>query len=110
MKFGYRGVMPDTSKRPPAPPKRGEAAWRAQRDAIASRNEKASRKARARRQGKDAKKPPPGGPPREAKPTNWPPARPPPTGESAQSWRSANRKDGMASTSKQKTTMAKLNR
>ena len=44
--------MSDTSKskRPPEPPKRGEAAWRAQRDAIASRNEVASRRARARRQ------------------------------------------------------------
>jgi hypothetical protein len=31
-------------------PKRGEAAWRAHRDAIASRNERASRLARARRQ------------------------------------------------------------
>lgn len=34
-------------------PKRGEAAWRAQRDAIASRNEQASKRARARRQAKD---------------------------------------------------------
>jgi hypothetical protein len=32
-----------------APPKRGEAAWRAHRDEIASRNERASRLARARR-------------------------------------------------------------
>jgi hypothetical protein len=32
------------------PPKRGEAAWRAQREAIASRNEQATRIARARRQ------------------------------------------------------------
>ena len=31
-------------------PKRGEAAWRAQRDAIADRNERASRRARDRRQ------------------------------------------------------------
>jgi hypothetical protein len=31
---------------------RGEAAWRAERDAIAARNEAASRKARARRQAK----------------------------------------------------------
>ena len=31
-------------------PKRGEAAWRAQRDAIASRNEQASKRARARKQ------------------------------------------------------------
>ena len=35
------------------PQKRGEAAWRAQRDAIASRNEQASRRARARRQERD---------------------------------------------------------
>jgi hypothetical protein len=32
------------------PPKRGEAAWRSQRDAIASRNERARQRARARRQ------------------------------------------------------------
>lgn len=31
-------------------PKRGDAAWRAQRDAIADRNERASRRARERRQ------------------------------------------------------------
>jgi len=44
--------MSDTSKRqrPPETPKRGEAAWRAARDEIASRNEKATRLARARRQ------------------------------------------------------------
>jgi len=44
--------MSDTSKRQRAPevPKRGDAAWRAQRDEIASRNEKATRLARARRQ------------------------------------------------------------
>jgi hypothetical protein len=36
-------------QRPDDPPKRGEAAWRAHRDAIASRNERASRLARARR-------------------------------------------------------------
>jgi hypothetical protein len=36
-------------QRPADPPKRGEAAWRAHRDAIASRNEQASRLARARR-------------------------------------------------------------
>jgi hypothetical protein len=44
--------MSDTSKskRPADPPKRGEAAWRAAKDEIASRNEKASRIARARRQ------------------------------------------------------------
>jgi hypothetical protein len=47
--------MSDTGKpqRPAAPPKRGEAAWRETRDAIASRNEEASRRARARRQAKD---------------------------------------------------------
>jgi hypothetical protein len=46
------GAMSDTSRdqRPVEPSKRGEAAWRAQRDAIASRNERASRRARARRQ------------------------------------------------------------
>jgi hypothetical protein len=44
--------MSDAGKtqRPADPPKRGEAAWREQRDAIASRNERASRLARARRQ------------------------------------------------------------
>ena len=44
--------MSDTSKskRAADPPKRGEAAWRAAKDEIASRNEKASRIARARRQ------------------------------------------------------------
>jgi hypothetical protein len=44
--------MGDTSKkqRPVEAPKRGEAAWRSQRDAIASRNERASQQARARRQ------------------------------------------------------------
>jgi len=40
------------SKRPDEPPKRGEAAWRAHREAIASRNELASRRARERRQEK----------------------------------------------------------
>jgi hypothetical protein len=35
--------------RPVEQPKRGEAAWRAHRDAIASRNERATRLARARR-------------------------------------------------------------
>lgn len=40
------------SKRAADPPKRGEAAWREQRDAIASRNEQASRRARAKRQEK----------------------------------------------------------
>jgi hypothetical protein len=44
--------MSDMSKklRPADPPKRGEAAWRAHRDAIASRNDRASQVARARRQ------------------------------------------------------------
>jgi hypothetical protein len=44
--------MSDTSNRPQSAetPKRGEAAWRAAKEAIASRNEKASRLARARRQ------------------------------------------------------------
>jgi hypothetical protein len=44
--------MSETSKsqRPADPPKRGEAAWRAAKEEIASRNEKASRLARARRQ------------------------------------------------------------
>jgi hypothetical protein len=40
----------DKDQRPAQPPKRGEAAWRAHRDAIASRNERATRLARARRQ------------------------------------------------------------
>jgi hypothetical protein len=34
---------------PPSEPVRGEAAWRAQRDAIATRNAEASRRAQARR-------------------------------------------------------------
>jgi hypothetical protein len=39
-----------SNKQPQArPPKRGEAAWKAHRDEIASRNEQASRRARARR-------------------------------------------------------------
>jgi hypothetical protein len=44
--------MSDTSKRqrPAEVPKRGEAAWKAAKEAIASRNEQASRAARARRQ------------------------------------------------------------
>ncbi len=44
--------MSDTSKRqrPAEPVKRGEAAWRAQRDEIARRNDEASRRARKRRQ------------------------------------------------------------
>jgi hypothetical protein len=43
--------MSDASKGkdPAETPKRGEAAWRAAKDAIASRNEQASRLARARR-------------------------------------------------------------
>jgi hypothetical protein len=46
--------MSGTSKsnRPAEPPKRGEAAWRAHREAIANRNELASRRARERRQEK----------------------------------------------------------
>jgi hypothetical protein len=46
--------MSDASntQRPAEPPKRGEVAWRAQRDAIASRNEQASKLARAKRQEK----------------------------------------------------------
>jgi hypothetical protein len=44
--------MSDTSKqqRPAEPAKRGEAAWRAQRDEIARRNDEASRRFRKRRQ------------------------------------------------------------
>jgi hypothetical protein len=44
--------MSDSSKpaRPADPPLRGEAAWRASKDAIAKRNEEASRRAQARRQ------------------------------------------------------------
>jgi hypothetical protein len=45
---GQRGA--DTMGDAPHTPKRGEAAWRAARDEIASRNEVASRRARARRQ------------------------------------------------------------
>ena len=45
--------MSDSSKaRPSDPPLRGEAAWRAEKDAIAKRNEEASRRAQARRQAK----------------------------------------------------------
>jgi hypothetical protein len=40
----------ESQQRPSGTPKRGEAAWRAARDAIASRNEQASKRARARRQ------------------------------------------------------------
>jgi hypothetical protein len=44
--------MSDTSKRqrPAEPVKRGEAAWRAERDEIARRNDEASRRVRKRRQ------------------------------------------------------------
>jgi hypothetical protein len=44
--------MSDVSRqqRPSEPPKRGEAAFRAAKEAIAGRNERASRRARARRQ------------------------------------------------------------
>jgi hypothetical protein len=44
--------MSDTSKRQPASvtPKRGEAAWRAAKEAIASRNEQARKLGRERRQ------------------------------------------------------------
>lgn len=44
--------MSDTSKRerPAEAPKRGEAAFRAAKEAIASRNEQASKRSRARRQ------------------------------------------------------------
>lgn len=47
--------MSDTSKRqqPIETPVRGEAAWRAAKEAIASRNEQASKRARARRHEKD---------------------------------------------------------
>jgi len=46
--------MSDSSKpaRPADPPLRGEAAWRAEKDAIAKRTEEASRRAQARRQAK----------------------------------------------------------
>jgi len=46
--------MSATSKpdRPADPPLRGEAAWRAEKDAIAKRNEEASRRAQAKRQAK----------------------------------------------------------
>jgi hypothetical protein len=44
--------MSDTSKRRPVTetPKRGEAAWKAAKDAIASRNEQARKVGKARRQ------------------------------------------------------------
>jgi hypothetical protein len=48
--------MADTGKRRPkieAAPKRGEAAWRAARDAIASRNDEASRVAQEKRRRRD---------------------------------------------------------
>jgi hypothetical protein len=38
------------SARPADPPLRGEAAWRAAKEAIAKRNDEASRRAQARRQ------------------------------------------------------------
>ena len=41
---------PSKKERPPEAPKRGEAAFRAAKEAIASRNEQASRRSRARRQ------------------------------------------------------------
>ena len=46
------GVMSDTSKRQPVPatPKRGEAAWKAAKEAVASRNERAYKSGRERRQ------------------------------------------------------------
>ena len=44
-----------TMQRPVEPPKRGEAAWRAHRNAIATRNERASRLARARREKEHAR-------------------------------------------------------
>jgi hypothetical protein len=46
--------MSDSSKsaRPSDPPLRGEAAWRAAKEAIAKRNEEATRRAQARRQAK----------------------------------------------------------
>ena len=45
-------TMSDTSKRKPAAevPKRGEAAWRAAKEAVASRNEQAYKAGRERRQ------------------------------------------------------------
>ena len=61
-------------------PKRGEAAWRAQRDAIASRNEQASKRARARRQRSTRSRP------RGASPRN---------GASAPSSPSASRRAGL---------------
>jgi hypothetical protein len=47
--------MSDTSARQPAAetPKRGEAAWRAAKEAIASRNEQAYKVGRERRQRED---------------------------------------------------------
>jgi hypothetical protein len=46
--------MSDQTKRqtPVETPKRGDAAWRAEKEAIAGRNEQASKLARARRQKK----------------------------------------------------------
>ncbi|HWM11818.1 MAG TPA: hypothetical protein VNO82_20840 [Solirubrobacteraceae bacterium] len=40
------------TEKPEAPPKRGDAAWRAHRDAIANRNERATRLAQAKRHEK----------------------------------------------------------
>jgi hypothetical protein len=48
MAAGRRVRTGDAS--PTEAPKRGEAAWRAQRDAIADRNERASKRAQERRQ------------------------------------------------------------
>jgi hypothetical protein len=48
--------MSDDSKQPAAEtPKRGDAAWRAAKQAIASRNEQASKVAREKRQARDDK-------------------------------------------------------
>jgi hypothetical protein len=40
------------TEKPEAPPKRGDAAWRAHREAIANRNERATRLAQAKRHEK----------------------------------------------------------
>jgi hypothetical protein len=49
--------MSEESKRQPAAetPKRGDAAWKAAKQAIASRNEQASKVAREKRQARDDK-------------------------------------------------------
>jgi hypothetical protein len=44
-----------SKQRPLQPPKRGEAAWREHRAAIADRNERATRRAQARRQAEYAR-------------------------------------------------------